>query len=146
MSQDFRDLFAELNAEKAEFLVVGAHALAVHGHVRATRDLDVWVRPDPENARRVIRALQSFGAPTQGLTEADLSSPGLIFQIGAPPIRIDILTAISGVEFDEAWAGRVATRFSDQDVAALSRQHLIQNKRASGRTQDIADVEALEGL
>jgi hypothetical protein len=146
MNPDFRDLFAEFNAHGVEYLVVGAHALAVHGHVRATKDLDVWVRPDPENAKRVLRALAAFGAPTQELTEADLTEPGLIFQIGVPPVRIDIVTSIDGVAFDEAWPARILTRFADQQISVLSKQHLIQNKRASGRTQDLADLERLEGI
>jgi len=145
VNPDFRDLFAEFNAHRVEFLVVGAHALAVHGHVRATRVLDVCVRPEPENARRVLHALASFGAPTRELNAGDLGRPGLVFQIGVPPVRIDIITSISGVEFEEAWNARVVTRFSDQEVGALSREHLIRNKRASGRTQDLADLEALEG-
>lgn len=145
MNQDFRDLFAEFNAFRVEYLVVGAHALAVHGHVRATRDLDVWIRPDPENARRAIEALASFGAPTQDLKIEELSQPNLVFQIGVPPVRIDVITSISGVEFQEAWEARFVTRFVDQDVSALSREHLVRNKRASGRTQDLADLEALEG-
>ena len=145
MNQDFRDLFAEFNAARVEFLIVGAHALAVHGHVRATRDLDIWTRPDSANAKRVLLALESFGAPTQGLTVDDLAHPDLIFQIGVPPIRIDVLTSISGVAFDEAWEARVQTRFGDQAVGVISREHLIRNKRASGRTQDLADLESLEG-
>lgn len=145
MNPDFRDLFAAFNAHHVEFLVVGAHALAVHGHVRATRDLDVWVRPEPENAQHVLRALAAFGAPTRELSVDELGRPGLVFQIGVPPVRIDIITSISGVEFEEAWNARVVTRFSDQEVGALSREHLIRNKRASGRTQDLADLEALEG-
>ena len=146
MNSDFRDLFAEFNAHGVEYLVVGAHALAVHGHVRATKDLDVWVRPDPENAKRVLRALAAFGAPTRELTEADLTEPRLVFQIGISPVCIDIVTSIDGVTFDEAWPARVLTKFADQPVGVLSRRHLIQNKRASGRTQDLADLERLEGL
>ncbi len=146
MNPDFRDLFAEFNAHGVEYLVVGAHALAVHGHVRATKDLDVWVRPALENAKRVLRALSAFGAPTRELTEADLTEPGLIFQIGVPPVRIDIVTSIDGVAFDEAWPARVVTKFADQPVGVLSRKHLIQNKRASGQTQDLADLERLEGI
>jgi hypothetical protein len=144
VSQDFRDLLAEFNACGVEYLVVGAHALAAHGHVRATKDLDVWIRPQPENARRVLKALAAFGAPLQDLSEADLSRPGIVFQIGIPPIRIDIVTAIDGVEFDEAWAARMLTRYADQAVAVLSREHLIRNKRAAGRSQDLADIEWLE--
>jgi hypothetical protein len=141
---DFRDLFAELNAAGAEFLVVGAHALAAHGHVRATKDLDVWVRPGAENAARVHRALASFGAPLQGLSVEDLAAPGLIFQIGIPPVRIDLITSIDGVEFEAAWQDRMASEYGDQPVSVLSRRHLIQNKKASGRLQDLADVEFLE--
>lgn len=144
MSRDYRDLFAELNAHDVEYLVVGAHALAAHGHVRATKDLDVWVRPEASNARRVLRALASFGAAISELTEKDFTEPGLIFQIGVAPVRIDILTQIDGVQFNDAWTRRVRTRFEDQEVSVLSRQDLITNKKASGRTQDLADVEALE--
>src|SRR6185295_14946174 len=143
MNQDFRDLLAEFNARQVEFLLVGAHALAAHGHVRATQDLDVWVRPSPENATRVIAALRAFGAPLHDLTEKDLSTPGLIFQIGVEPIRIDVLTVIDGVQFDEAWENRVLTKFGDQPVGVLSEEHLIKNKLTAARTQDLADVERL---
>lgn len=144
MSQDFRDLLAEFNAHRVEFLLVGAHALAAHGYVRATEDLDVWIRPDPTNAKRVLEALRAFGAPLHDLTEKDLATPGLVFQIGIAPIRIDVLTAIDGVEFTEAWTARYSTQFADQPVGVLSIQDLIKNKRATGRTQDLADVEKLE--
>jgi hypothetical protein len=144
MSQDFRDLLAEFNGRRVEFLLVGAHALAAHGHVRATEDLEVWIRPDLANAKRVIEALRAFGAPLHDLTENDLANPGLVFQIGVAPIRIDILTAIDGVEFAAAWADRYPAQFADQPIHVLSRAHLIQNKRAAGRTQDLADVERLE--
>ena len=145
MSRDFRDLLAEFNARNVEFLVVGAHALAAHGHVRATEDLDLWVRPDSENAKRVIQALIAFGAPLHDLTEEDLTVPGVVFQIGIAPLRIDVLTAIDGVEFAEAWPARLITTFDDQPIGVLSREHLIKNKRATGRTQDLADVERLMG-
>ena len=146
MSPDFRDLLAEFNAREVEYLVVGAHALAAHGHVRATKDLDVWVRPSPENALRVLKALASFGAPLHDLTESDLILPGLIFQIGAEPVRIDVITAIDGVGFDEAWSARFAAAFAGIPVPVLSRHHLITNKKAAGRLQDLADVERLEEL
>ena len=144
MNQDFRDLLAEFNARQVDFLLVGAHALAAHGHVRATQDLDLWVRPTPENAKRVIEAVRAFGAPLHDLTEKDLSTPGLIFQIGVEPIRIDVLTAIDGVQFEEAWPDRMSAKFADQPVAVLSKEHLIKNKLAAARTQDLADVEALK--
>jgi hypothetical protein len=144
MNQDFRDLLAEFNARQVEFLLVGAHALAAHGHVRATQDLDLWVCPSPDNAKRIIEALRAFGAPLHDLTEKDLSTPGVIFQIGVEPIRIDILTVIDGVQFDEAWSDRLMSKFADQPVGVLSRDHLIKNKLAVARTQDLADVEALK--
>ena len=144
MNQDFKDLLAEFNARQVEYLIVGAHALAAHGHVRATQDLDIWVRPDPENAKRVMAALRAFGAPLHDLTEQDLSRPGLIFQIGVEPIRIDILTVIDGVQFEAAWSERIDLKFADQPVAVLSREHLIKNKLAAARTQDLADVERLQ--
>lgn len=144
MNPDFRDLLAEFNARGVEFLVVGAHALAAHGLVRATKDLDVWVRPEPANAERTFSALGAFGAPLHDLTADDLTRPGLIFQIGVEPIRIDVITAIDGLEFDDAWPDRIDVRFADQTVGVLSREHLILNKRAAGRGQDLVDVEWLE--
>jgi len=144
VNPDYRDLLSAFNAHGVEFMVVGAHALAAHGHVRATRDLDVWVRPDPTNARRVMAALGEFGAPLQDLAAEDLAGPGLMFQIGVPPVRIDVVTSIDGVEFSEAWPSRVRSRFADQDVSVLSRPDLVRNKRAAGRKQDLADLEWLE--
>jgi hypothetical protein len=145
VNRDFRDLLAEFNAHGVEYLIVGAHALAAHGRVRATKDLDIWIRPDPSNAPRVLSALRAFGAPLHDLTAEDLIQPGLVFQIGVAPVRIDVVTAITGLEFTEAWPSRFKTRFADQPAAVLSRDHLIQNKRASGRKQDLADLEWLEG-
>ncbi len=144
MSPDFKDLLSEFNAHGVEYLVVGAYALAAHGRVRATGDLDVWVRPHPANAKRVLSALAKYGAPLQDLTERDLSNAGIVYQIGVAPLRIDVLTGIDAVEFEEAWQERVFTRFADQSVSVLSVAHLIRNKRAVGRAQDIADLEWLE--
>jgi hypothetical protein len=144
LNRDFRDLLAEFNAQGVEYLVVGAHALAAHGHVRATKDLDVWVRPDAANAGRALQALRNFGAALQDLTEADLTNKGTVFQIGVAPLRIDIITAIDGVDFDEAWPDRIETRFADLPASVLSKEHLIRNKRAAGRAQDLADLERLE--
>lgn len=145
VNRDFRDLFAALNDAGADYLVVGAHALAAYGHVRATRDIDVWIRADAENAARVHQALDAFGAPLTNLSPADLATPDIVFQIGVAPNRIDILTIISGVTFDEAWPARVPSRYGDQSIFVLSKEHLIQNKLASGRLQDLADVERLRG-
>ena len=144
MNSDYRDLIAEFNAHGVEFIIVGAHALAAHGHVRATNDLDIWVRPTPENAPRVMAALASFGAALQDLTIEDLSSQGIVFQLGVAPVRIDVITSIDGVDFATAWGSRIKSRFADQDVSVLSRAALILNKRTVGRTQDLADVEWLE--
>ncbi len=146
MHSDFSELLSAFNAHEVEYLVVGAHALAAHGHVRATKDLDIWVRPSEANAPRVLAALAEFGAPLHDLTVSDLATPGLIFQIGVPPLRIDVLTAIDGVAFDDAWPARLATQFADLPVSVLSRSDLIINKRAAGRLQDLADVERLEKL
>lgn len=138
-------MLAALQSEGAAFLVVGAHALAVHGVIRTTGDLDVWVRPDSENAQRVWRALAGFGAPVEamGLTLQDLSTPGTVYQVGLPPKRIDILTEISGVEFDEAWESRIVQKADGLTIPFLSRQDLLRNKQASGRTKDLADIELL---
>jgi hypothetical protein len=146
VNRDFKDLLAGFDARGVEYLVVGAHALAAHGHVRATKDLDVWVRPDADNASRVLNALAAFGAPLQDLTQKDLTTPGLVFQIGVAPVRIDVMTSVTGIMFEDAWRERFVARLSDQDVPVLSRKHLIANKNATGRTQDRADVEALERL
>lgn len=146
MNRDFKDLIAELNAQGVEFIVVGAHALAAHGFVRATQDLDIWIRPSLDNAQKVIIALKSFGAPLHDLTEDDLINEDVVFQVGLPPIRIDILTAIDGVSFGEAWEDRFHTKFSGLPISVLSKPLLLKNKRASGRKQDLADVERLENL
>lgn len=146
MSPDFAELLSTFNAHSVDYLVVGAHALAAHGHVRATKDLDVWVRPDAANAARVIKALAAFGAPLGDLSAIDLATPGLIFQMGVAPLRIDVITEIDGVAFEQAWANRKQVDFSGVGVPVLSRADLIINKKAAGRLQDLADVERLEGL
>ncbi|HEX2252971.1 MAG TPA: hypothetical protein VHQ65_06870 [Thermoanaerobaculia bacterium] len=139
-------MLAALLAEEAEFLVVGAHAMAIHGVPRATGDLDLWVRPAPDNVARVWRALQQFGAPVAslGIRQEDFARPDTVIQLGLPPRRIDLLTGISGVEFEPAWQTRVVREIESLPVPFLSQSLLIANKRASGRTKDLADVEVLE--
>ncbi len=144
MNRDFVNLLRAFLDHRVEHLVVGAHALAVHGAIRATKDLDIWIRPTLENAARAYRALAGFGAPLTELRPDDLASPGTVFQIGVAPVRIDILTKIDGVEFEEAWPSRLPASFGGVATSVLSREHLIKNKRASGRLQDLADVERLE--
>ena len=144
MNPDFKELLLTFNAHNVEYLVVGAHALAVHGHVRATKALDVWVRPEKTNAQKVVQALSKFGAPLGDLTADDLSRKETIFQIGLPPLRIDIITSIDGVEFADAWPDRLETSFAGVPAFVISRRHLITNKKTAARLQDLADVQQLE--
>ena len=126
-------------------MVVGAHAMAVHGVPRATGDLDVWIDTRGDNPSRVLATLARFGAPieTLGLSQSALTRPDQVVQIGLPPRRIDLLTALSGLEFEQAWPGRAVHRVGALDVPFIGRQDLIRNKRATGRTKDLADLEAL---
>ena len=141
---DFEELFACLTARHVRFVVVGGHALAYHGRPRYTKDLDVFVEPTPENAARLLLALADFGFSSLELKAADFDRPGMVVQLGIAPNRIDLLTAIDGVSFDQAWQGRVAGRFGTESVPFLGRRELLANKRAVGRLQDLADIEALE--
>lgn len=144
MNRDFAEMLSALSEAGAEFLIVGAHALAAYADPRATGDLDIWVRPTPANAERVWAALTDFGAPLDAITQADLSRPDVVFQIGIVPNRVDILTSIEAVEFETAWTNRTTVRVMGVDVDLIGREELIRNKRALGRPQDVADVEALE--
>lgn len=143
MYPDFKELLLAFNAHNVEYLIVGAHALAAHGHVRATKDLDLWVRPEQANAQRVLQALLDFGAPLGELTLDDLSRKETVFQIGLAPLRIDLITAIDGVDFAEAWPDRLETLFGGVPAFVISRHHLITNKKTTARLQDLADVEQL---
>ena len=143
MYPDFKELLLAFNAHNVEYLIVGAHALAAHGHVRATKDLDLWVRPEQSNAQRVMQALRDFGAPFGELTVDDLSRRETVFQIGLAPLRVDIITAIDGVDFAEAWPDRLDTLFGGVPAFVISRHHLITNKKTTARLQDLADVEQL---
>lgn len=143
MNRDFVEMLSALCAAGAEFLVVGAHALAAHGAPRATGDLDIWVRPTPANADRVLEALRSFGAPLVDLTRDDLTRPDTVFQIGLPPSRIDVLSGISGVAFDDAWRNRVDIVIGDLTVPVIGRDDFIVNKRAAGRPKDLSDLTLL---
>lgn len=145
LNPDFRDLLRAFSAAGVEFVVVGAHALALHGVPRATGDLDVLVRPSGENAQRVWRALTAFGAPMDaaGVRVEDLATPGIVYQIGLPPSRIDVLTEISGVTFDDAWSSRESCDLEGATVHFLGRDALIRNKEATGRAKDLADVARL---
>jgi len=140
MNRDFVEMLAALCAAGVEFLVVGAYAMAAHGLPRATGDIDIWVRPTRPNAERVMRALQGFGAPLFGLTIEDLLRLDTVFQIGVAPSRIDILTGITGVSFEEAWTNCLAVTIDEQSVPVIGLADLMRNKAATGRPRDQADL------
>ena len=143
MNRDFAEMLSALSDAGAEFLIVGAHALAAHGVPRATGDLDIWVSSTIENATRVLTALTIYGAPLADLTLDDLTKPDTVFQIGVVPCRIDILTGISGVQFTEAWARRMAVDVEGVQVQVIGREDFKTNKQASGRPKDLLDLELL---
>lgn len=145
-NQDFRDMLVALNDAEVDYLVVGAYAVAAHGFPRATGDLDIWVRANPESAENLLSALTVFGAPMHEVSAADFSSPSIVFQIGIPPGRIDILTELSGVNFDAAWANRMTVEIDGVKFSIIGRSDLIANKRATGRPKDIADLAFLESV
>lgn len=146
MYPDFIELLSALNASGVRYLIVGGYAVSFHAQPRATKDLDLLVQPDPANARALYRALAEIGAPIAGLQPSDFSEPGSFFRMGSPPMMVDILPEISGIEFEAAWTRRVeAVIDSGTGVVAhfISREDLIVAKTAAGREQDIADVAAL---
>jgi hypothetical protein len=146
LNQDFMEMIQALNGAGVEYLVIGAHAMAVHGVPRATGDFDIWVRPARWNGERLLEALREFGAPVadHGITADDLERPDIVYQIGLPPRRIDLMTGISGVEFDAAWASRVIVSLEGCEIPVIGRADLITNKRATGRARDLVDLELLE--
>jgi len=141
-NQDYSDLLRELSVHKVNYVIVGAYAMAAHGTVRATGDIDIFVEPTPVNADAVIASLAAFGAPLSGVTADDFKTPGTIYQIGVPPSRIDILTDIDGLSFAEA--GVVNVEINDQLVPFLDLESLKRNKASSGRAKDKLDLELLE--
>jgi hypothetical protein len=145
LNDDFRDLLILFADAGVEFVIVGAYAVAFHGAPRASGDIDVFIRPSLENAERVFGALARFGAPVQsaGATPTDFAQPGLVYQIGLPPRRIDVLTQISGVTFEEAWASRVVAEVDGRAVGFIGREALLKNKEATGRIRDLADAARL---
>jgi hypothetical protein len=145
VNRDFLDMITALNRAEVEYLVVGAHAMAVHGVPRATGDFDVWIRPGRDNGERALIALREFGAPVSdhGLMIEDLERPDTVYQMGLPPRRIDLMTGISGVEFDDAWTSRVVVELEGVQIPVIGRSSLIKNKRAAGRTKDLVDLEIL---
>ena len=143
LQQDLREFVERLNAESVDYVIVGAHALAVHGHPRYTGDLDILLRPSEENAKRVLSALGAFGLDEIGISVDDLLAVDQVVQLGVSPNRIDLVVSLDGLSFDEVWDGRLSTKLDKLPVNVISREHLKINKLAVGRPQDLADVEAL---
>jgi len=143
VQQDFRDLLESFNKYEVDYIIVGAYALGFHGAPRYTGDLDVFVKPDPITAKRIMQALNEFGFGAVGLTAEDFVKEGKVVQLGVPPVRIDIITSITGVQWEQVQSGRVEGWFGDLRVYYIGRDDFIANKRALGRKKDIADLEAV---
>ncbi|MCL2130542.1 MAG: nucleotidyltransferase [Treponema sp.] len=144
LNNDYRDILQILFEKKVKYLLVGAYAMAIHGYPRSTMDIDLWVMPDPENARLVLHALNDFGAPSGDLSPEDLQKEGIVFQIGVAPRRIDILTSVDGLMFEDAFSRSEIVEIDSIPVHILSVPDLIINKKSTGRTKDLADAELLE--
>jgi hypothetical protein len=143
-SSDWTELLAAFNAAGVRYLVVGAFAYGRYARPRATGDLDLWVDRRAENARRVYGALASFGAPLEGITPDDFTGEGFYYSFGNPPLEVDVITQITGVSFDEAWAGRDEGRLGGVPVSFIGREAFVRNKRATGRLKDLADIEGVD--
>ena len=140
---DFKDLLGLFNAHKVEYIIVGGYALAFHGAPRYTGDIDIYVKPEDENAARIISALSDFGFGSVGLSAEDFEKPEQVIQLGVPPVRVDIITSIAGISWNEAFSGRVSGKYGDIQVHYIGRKQFIINKRAVARKKDLADLEAL---
>lgn len=144
LQKDLREFIELLNSTGVEYLIVGGYAVAFHGHPRFTADIDVFVEVSPASSDKLAQVIERFGFGSTGLSAKDFARPGAIIQLGHPPNRIDIVTAIDGVSFAEAWASRVAGDLDGIPVHFISKEALIRNKRASGRARDLADLQELE--
>ncbi|MBI1995774.1 MAG: nucleotidyl transferase AbiEii/AbiGii toxin family protein [Deltaproteobacteria bacterium] len=140
---DFKELLALFNDHRVSYMIVGGYALAFYGAPRFTGDLDIFVKPDHENAQRIAAALDAFGFASLGLTADDFEQPDQVIQLGVSPVRIDLITSLTGVSWDEAFAGRASSNYGDVPVHYIGRDQFISNKRATGRTKDLADLEVL---
>lgn len=141
---DFKDMLSGLSDAEVDFLLVGAYAMAAHGHPRATGDLDVWIRAEPRTAAKVLRVLADFGAPLHDISADDLCQPEIVFQIGVEPSRIDILTSVSGLTFEAAWQNRISIEIDGLTIPVIGLGDLIKNKLACARPKDIADALTLD--
>ena len=143
VQQDFKELLRLFNVYKVEYMIVGGYALAFHGAPRYTGDIDIYVKPDETNAQRVLEALEEFGFGSIGLDKSDFMHKDKVVQLGVPPVRIDIITSITGVSWEDVFAGTVEGKYGEITVFYIGRDHFIENKRAIGRIKDLADIEAL---
>jgi hypothetical protein len=141
--KDFKELLELLNSHRVEYLVVGSYALAFHGAPRFTGDIDLFVKPEGANAKRILSVLDEFGFGSLNFSESDFTSPDNIVQLGVPPVRVDIMTSLTGVSWDKAQAGKVSGSYGDTIVFFIGKKDLVANKKALGRTKDLADIEAL---
>jgi hypothetical protein len=144
MNKDWIELLSLFNASNVRFMIIGGHAVIRYSEPRFTKDIDVWVGTDPANAQLVYTALKNFGAPLAGITPEDFTKPGYFYQMGRPPFRVDIVMTIQGVDFDSAWTNRVVGDMGPLKVAYISKSDLIKAKEASGRLQDLLDLQKLK--
>ena len=143
IQKDFKELLELFNVHKVEYLIVGAYALAFHGAPRFTGDIDLLVKADSDNAKRILDALHKFGFGSLDLSEADFISPDNVIQLGVPPVRVDIMTSLTGVGWEKAYADKVDGNYGNTATYFISKDDFIENKRALGRKKDLADLEAL---
>ena len=144
LNSDYKDMLQVLLDNDVKFLLVGAYAMGVHGYPRATGDIDIWVEPSAENSARVYRSMAAFGAPLHEIGETTFTAPGIVFQIGVAPRRIDIITTISGIGFDDAQKQQQIIKIEGLSIPILSLDDMIRNKRATGRDKDRLDADRLE--
>jgi hypothetical protein len=146
LNRDFIDILSAFSKEKVDYIVVGGYAIAFHGFVRGTGDIDLWIRNSNENTERVWAALKAFGAPLSDLSINDLQTPGMVFQMGLPPNRIDIINRVEGLQFEEAWPNRTFVELHELTIPIAGKPELLKNKRAMNRPKDMADIIWLENI
>ena len=144
ISKDFKEFIELLNKNKVKYLIVGGYAVAFHGHPRYTKDIDIWILIEKANAEKILKTLDDFGFSSIGITEKDLINPEVIIQLGYPPNRIDLITDLSGLNFDECYKKRVEVNVDEIKINFIDLESLKKNKKSSGRNQDLADLENLE--
>ncbi len=144
LNEDYKDMLQSLLGNEVKFLIIGAYALAAYGYPRATGDFDIWVEASPENSKKILSSLISFGSPTSELTEITFAQKGIVFQIGVAPRRIDLITHIDGVDFNNAYPSRTIIVMEGLNLPFISKENLIKNKKATGRDKDLVDVKHLE--